>query len=246
MLLFQGVYVRGGCTLTVAESYQITMAGLAATRLFAAGGAGGIALTAWALRRAGMKRRAGRRPHDRVPRAEVRRLHGRAGHRRAGPALRALRGPRAVDDDRAAGDHRRRRDRARAADGADADRPAAAPGGLRAARRPRRAARCSGWRTSRRRCRPGVRYAIAHIRDRDPAIVGAVAFWGFQHRDACGRRFQAFGEAPPWAVIVMGYFVGMLANLLPLPGRRRRGRRRHDRRVRRVRRGRSSRRWWPC
>ena len=36
------------------ESYQITMAGLAATRLFAAAGAGGIALTAWALRRSGM------------------------------------------------------------------------------------------------------------------------------------------------------------------------------------------------
>ena len=37
-------------------SYQITMAGLAATRLFAAGGAGGLVLTAWALRRAGMRR----------------------------------------------------------------------------------------------------------------------------------------------------------------------------------------------
>ena len=33
------------------------MAGLAATRIFAAGGAGGIALTAWALRRSGMPRR---------------------------------------------------------------------------------------------------------------------------------------------------------------------------------------------
>ena len=43
-------------------SYQITLAGLAATRLFSAGGAGGIALTYWALRRAGMaggRRRAG-------------------------------------------------------------------------------------------------------------------------------------------------------------------------------------------
>ena len=38
-------------------SYQITLAGLAATRLFSAGGAGGIALTYWALRRAGMPRR---------------------------------------------------------------------------------------------------------------------------------------------------------------------------------------------
>jgi uncharacterized protein (TIRG00374 family) len=43
-------------------SYQITLAGLAATRLFSAGGAGGVALTYWALRRAGMPtREAGRR-----------------------------------------------------------------------------------------------------------------------------------------------------------------------------------------
>ena len=39
------------------ESYEITMAGLAATRLFAAAGAGGVALTAWALRRSGMEPR---------------------------------------------------------------------------------------------------------------------------------------------------------------------------------------------
>ena len=38
-------------------SYEITMAGVAATRLFAAAGAGGVALTAWALRRSGMERR---------------------------------------------------------------------------------------------------------------------------------------------------------------------------------------------
>ena len=43
--------------LTWSESYQITMAGLAATRLFSAGGAGGIVLTYWALRKAGMPRR---------------------------------------------------------------------------------------------------------------------------------------------------------------------------------------------
>jgi len=43
--------------LDVRTSYQITLAGLAATRLFSAGGAGGIALTYWALRRAGMGKR---------------------------------------------------------------------------------------------------------------------------------------------------------------------------------------------
>ncbi|HXA53947.1 MAG TPA: flippase-like domain-containing protein, partial [Solirubrobacteraceae bacterium] len=30
--------------------------------------------------------------------------------------------------------------------------------------------------------------------------------------------FRAFGDAPPVAVLVQAYFVGMLANLLPLPG----------------------------
>ena len=39
------------------ESYLITMAGLAASRIFAAGGAGGLVLQAWALRQAGMRKR---------------------------------------------------------------------------------------------------------------------------------------------------------------------------------------------
>jgi uncharacterized protein (TIRG00374 family) len=43
--------------LDVSASYQITMAGLAATRIFSAAGAGGIAVTYWALRKAGMPRR---------------------------------------------------------------------------------------------------------------------------------------------------------------------------------------------
>ncbi len=55
--LFRGVVGEHVVKLTWSESYQITMAGLAATRLFSAGGAGGIVLTYWALRRAGMPRR---------------------------------------------------------------------------------------------------------------------------------------------------------------------------------------------
>ena len=43
--------------LDLKASYQITMAGLAATRIFSAAGAGGIVLTYWALRKAGMPRR---------------------------------------------------------------------------------------------------------------------------------------------------------------------------------------------
>ncbi|HEX7298706.1 MAG TPA: hypothetical protein VF257_06845, partial [Solirubrobacteraceae bacterium] len=57
VVLFRTIFVRGTTRIGWRESYQITMAGLAATRLFAAAGAGGIALTAWALRRSGMERR---------------------------------------------------------------------------------------------------------------------------------------------------------------------------------------------
>lgn len=55
--LFKGVVAGDTLKLTWGESYQINMAGLAATRLFSAGGAGGIVLTYWALRKAGMPRR---------------------------------------------------------------------------------------------------------------------------------------------------------------------------------------------
>jgi uncharacterized protein (TIRG00374 family) len=56
--LFRGVISSSSTVrLNWQESYQVTMAGLAATRLFSAGGAGGIILTYWALRKAGMKRR---------------------------------------------------------------------------------------------------------------------------------------------------------------------------------------------
>jgi uncharacterized protein (TIRG00374 family) len=55
--LFRGVVGEEVIHLSWRESYEITMAGLAATRLFSAGGAGGILLTYWALRKAGMERR---------------------------------------------------------------------------------------------------------------------------------------------------------------------------------------------
>ncbi|MDQ3759618.1 MAG: flippase-like domain-containing protein [Actinomycetota bacterium] len=54
--LFKGIVGGDVLRLTWTESYQINMAGLAASRLFSAGGAGGIVLTYWALRKAGMPR----------------------------------------------------------------------------------------------------------------------------------------------------------------------------------------------
>jgi uncharacterized protein (TIRG00374 family) len=60
--LFKAVVGGDALRLTWGETYEINMAGVAATLLFSAGGAGGIALTYWALRKAGMRRRdVGRR-----------------------------------------------------------------------------------------------------------------------------------------------------------------------------------------
>jgi uncharacterized membrane protein YbhN (UPF0104 family) len=82
-----------------------------------------------------------------------------------------------------------------------------------------------GWigRTARRvaaipaTAATGVRTALSLVRTRDPNLLGAIAWWGFDIAVlwAC---FHAFGEAPPQAVIVMAYFVGMVGNTLPLPG----------------------------
>ena len=60
--LFQGILggeagEKVNRRLDFTASYQITMAGLAATRIFSAAGAGGLVVTYWALRKAGMERR---------------------------------------------------------------------------------------------------------------------------------------------------------------------------------------------
>ncbi|HET7574753.1 MAG TPA: lysylphosphatidylglycerol synthase transmembrane domain-containing protein [Solirubrobacterales bacterium] len=60
--LFKAVVSGDALRLSWLETYEINMAGVAATLLFSAGGAGGVALTYWALRKAGMARRdVGRR-----------------------------------------------------------------------------------------------------------------------------------------------------------------------------------------
>jgi hypothetical protein len=63
----------------------------------------------------------------------------------------------------------------------------------------------------------GVRTAIDLVRGRDPYLLGAIAWWGFDI-SVLWASFHAFGDAPSGGVIVMSYFVGMLGNVLPLPG----------------------------
>jgi uncharacterized protein (TIRG00374 family) len=217
VVLFRYVFVEGGARIGLRESYEVTMASLAATRIFAAGGAGGIALTAWAMRRAGMARRT---VADRtivflvltyaVYMAVM--LGVGVGMRVGllpGPAPFGLTVVPAVFAGVAIGltllialtptDLQRRMD-------------AFASRGGRLARFVRRAATLPASMSA------GVRHSIDHVRARDPAVLGALAYWGFNIA-VLWAAFRAFGqEPPPWSVVVMGYFVGMLGNLLPLPG----------------------------
>ena len=124
--LFRGVVGENLVHLDWRESYQITMAGLAASRVLSAGGAGGVVLSYWALRKAGMRRA------EAAERMVAFLVLLYAFYVIAvivfGVLLRVgvLPGARpGVDDDRSCGDRRRRRARLHA-DHADPRRPAAA------------------------------------------------------------------------------------------------------------------------
>jgi uncharacterized membrane protein YbhN (UPF0104 family) len=197
-------------------SYEITMAGVVATRLFAAAGAGGIALTAWALRRSGMAPRlvACRMVAFMVLLYVIFALSLLLDGIGLGTGLFPGGGSFAITIVPAIV--------AAGLFGA-AGLMALLPGDLE--RRLQRVASGSG-RPARFMTRAvavpalvatGIRTAIGLVRERDPGLLGAVAWWGFDV-SVLWAMFHAFGDAPPFAVIWMAYFVGMLGNLLPLPG----------------------------
>jgi uncharacterized protein (TIRG00374 family) len=216
VVLFQAVFVRAGSPIDLKASYEITMAGLAATRLFGAGGAGGIALTAWALRRSGMPRR---KVADQTLAFLILqyviytmalvllgfglRLGILPGSDPFGvTVVPAVFGLVAMAIALALGavptDLQRRLDGFAGEHG-------------RLARIAQRLANVPAAFSA------GLREALAHVRSRDPALAGSLAFWGF-NIGILWASFHAFGHAPSIWVIAMGYYVGMLGNLLPLPG----------------------------
>jgi uncharacterized protein (TIRG00374 family) len=216
MVLFHTVFVRGPGPIGWRECYEITMAGLAATRLFAAAGAGGIALTAWALRRSGMEPRLlasrmvafyallysvfmGSLLLDGVGLATGLFPGGGSFAITVVPAIvaavaLAVTGAVAMlptDIERRLG---RLADRSR-----------------RFSKLLHRAAAVPALAAS------GIRAAIELIRSGEPGLLGALAWWGFDI-SVLWAMFHAFGSPPPFTVIWMAYFVGLLGNLLPLPG----------------------------
>jgi uncharacterized protein (TIRG00374 family) len=216
MAMFRGIFIGDGTRIGWRASYQITMAGLAATRLLAAGGAGGIALTAWALRSAGMPRR---KVADKTLAFLILTyavymvalvicgfgmyfglLPGP--HKFAVTVIPAIFGLAviviALALSRVPPDLQRRLE-------------GFAQRGGRLARTAQRLSNAPAAFSA------GLREALGHVRERDPALLGSLAYWGFNIAIlwAC---FHAFGDPPPWPVIVQAYFVGFLGNLLPLPG----------------------------
>jgi uncharacterized protein (TIRG00374 family) len=203
--------------LDLRASYLITMAGLAATRIFSAAGAGGIVLTYWALRKAGMPRRRsacrmvaflaltyGVYLSALIVFGILLRTHVLPGDAPFGgtvvPAavaaslmavflLIALI-PQDVERriQRFAGGYRRTRYLTRLASG-----PATVAS--------------------------GVRTAIAYVRNPSRgalAVGGAVGFWA-ANIGVLWASFEAFGGNVPFAVLVQGFFVGMAANVIPSP-----------------------------
>ena len=220
--LFRGVLGTGNQEvrrrLDFSASYQITVAGFAATRIFSAGGAAGIALTYWALRKAGMERRQGAcRMVAFLVLLYSLYLLALLGF---GTLLRtgALPGPGPLGGTIV---------------------PAAIAGILLAAVGlialipgdvERRLSRLSGdhrrigrllggLATGPATVATGVRTAIDYLRHPRRgalAVSGAIGYWAAQI-GILWASFEAFGGDVAFAVLVQGFFVGMVANLLPSP-----------------------------
>jgi uncharacterized protein (TIRG00374 family) len=213
---FRGVFGGGSIRISWRDSYRITMAGVVATRLLAMAGAGGVALTVWALDRAGMPRRE-------IASREATFLVLLYGLYMAalvvvgiglwtgvlpGPAslgltlIPALFGATVIALSIAAMIFARDLESV-------AERFRSAPSHL-ARIAPAAAAVPAMLGT-------GVSGVLSMTRAVRPELLGAFCWWAFDIA-VLFASLRAFGEDPEVAVVVMAYFVGMLANTLPFPG----------------------------
>ena len=64
----------------------------------------------------------------------------------------------------------------------------------------------------------GTREAVQIVRSRNLLVItGSLGYWAFDNA-VLWATFHAFGFSPPITVILMGYLIGQLGGLLPLPG----------------------------
>jgi len=64
----------------------------------------------------------------------------------------------------------------------------------------------------------GIAEAIEILRKRDPlVIIGAVGYWAFDNA-VLWATYHSFGHVPALSIVLMGYLIGQLGGLLPIPG----------------------------
>ena len=201
VILFRAVFVEGSSRVGYGASYEITMAGHAATRLFGAAGAGGVALQVWALTRSGISSRtvAARMvaflvllySFYAITVATVGLGLWSGALPGGGSALLTI-VPGVVALVMIGG----------------------ALGGSRLAARlnltgkPAKAASTLS---------EGIDGALAIVKRRDPRLLGGAMWWVFDVA-VLWATFHAFGASPPIFVIILGYFLGLVGNALPFLG----------------------------
>jgi putative heme transporter len=217
IVLFRGVFATPENRIRWTASYDIDMAGTAATKLFAAGGAGGIALTVWALHGYGLSGAEvanGMVCYELLTYGVYMAAMAIAGYGLwlglfAGRAPAALTLVPAIFatavivvalsmlrvDEPVEAFLKRQAERSRGRTAQWWGRLAALPRSIHA----------------------GLLDAIVMVKRRDPSLLGALAGWAFDIA-VLWASFRAFGPSPSAAVVVMGYYVGTLANVLPWPG----------------------------
>jgi uncharacterized membrane protein YbhN (UPF0104 family) len=181
---------RVSSRLGLAASAEVTLGGAAATRLLPTGGVGGAAVTIWAFRRAGLSAREATRTLLTFLVLLYAVFLGSIAL--AGGALAlglvAGDGPLALSAVPAAG-----------AALAIALALALAAFGARGA--------IGG----------AVRDALALVRAGDARLLGAVAWWAFDGA-VLWAMLHALGRPPAVTVVVLAYFIGQVANTIPIPG----------------------------
>jgi uncharacterized protein (TIRG00374 family) len=216
VFLFRGVFSRDDGRIGWRASLQITLAGGAATKLLAAAGSGGVALTVWALRASGL---AAEEVARGVVSLEILTYAVYMAALTIGglglsvglfegsapvaltlvPALFGLVVIALVlSMQRLASPIERFLLR-------------------RAQHSQKRSARWHRAASFPLALRDGLRCALVIVRGHDRSWLGSIPSWGFDIA-TLWVSFRAFGHSPPAAVLIMGYYVGTLANTLPLPG----------------------------
>jgi uncharacterized membrane protein YbhN (UPF0104 family) len=201
IVLFRAVFVDDDARVGYAASYEITMAGHAATRVFGAAGAGGVALQVWALRRAGLSARtvAARMVAFLVLLYSFYAITvavvgtglwtgvlpgGGSALLTIVPGVAAL---------------------------------VLIGGALASSRLATRLHLRGKAAQVATTISDGVDDAIGIVKARDPRLLGGVAWWTFDIA-VLWAAFHAFGAEPPIFVITLGYFLGLVGNALPFFG----------------------------